>query len=83
MGLRFLKRESTLEFLMKTMQGEAMHPNAQRYMLYKALERMEEELEKNWRAIIHRVCSCVPKDRFPLLSPLQNHILTESRMEVH
>jgi len=40
------KRESTLEFLMKTMQGEAMHPNAQRYMLYKALERMEEELEK-------------------------------------
>lgn len=40
------KRECTLEYLMKNMQGEAMHPNAMRYMLYKALDRMEEELEK-------------------------------------
>ena len=39
-------RECTLETLMQTLQGKIMHPNAQRYMLYKVMEKMEESLEQ-------------------------------------
>ena len=39
------KRTYTLEYLMKNLQDEIMHPNAMRYMLYKAHSRMKKALE--------------------------------------